>query len=467
MLDRPAEAPRPAATVRRNRSAARAAGDAGDATALNGAAVLAILRRRKWLLFASMLLCPLLAFVALTRLTPRYTATGTLLYDASEYKVRELQSILRVDPITDAVMASQAEVLRGLPVVEQVMVRLNLLANPEFNASLQSPSWPKRLASAGRRMLTGPAPPPAADLSGPTLDPARNATLGAVQAALTVTPLKTSHVLEVSFTAANSVIAAAAVNIAMDVYVKSQLGAKYGAVAKAQQWLEQRRDGLRRDVRRQEDAIAQYRAKNGLVEGMHAHLDSEQVSLLTENLERARNSLAEAEGKLGAASGRAGAAAQAAIAPSVVQMRARHDQLSGELQSMLGRLGAGHPDIQAVRAQLTDVDRTIAAEIGRVVAAVEADVRSDRERVDKLQRRTRRARNFPGADPGKPELPPHRTVDGRGDRSRRRARAVAGIRGRTGRRHILQRRRCAERPWHPLPGDDPARVAARPRRSQR
>ena len=172
----------------------------------------------------------------------------------------------------------------------------------------------------------------------------------------------------------------------MDVYVKSQLGAKYGAVAKAREWLEQRREELRKDVRRYEDAIAQYRAQNGLIEGMHARLDSEQISLLTENLARARSALAEAEGKLDAASGRAGAAAQAAIAPSVVQLRARHDQLSAQLQSMLGRLGASHPDVQAVRAQLADVDRTVAAEIGRVVAAIDADVRADRERVVTLQR---------------------------------------------------------------------------------
>ncbi len=235
-------------------------------------------------------------------------------------------------------------------------------------------------------MLFASAPDPAASLPGPRLEPDRNATLTAVRAALTVTPVKGSRVLEVSFTSEDPVIAAAAANDAMDVYVKSQLGAKYGAVAKAREWLEQRREELRKDVRRYEDAIAQYRAQNGLIEGMHARLDSEQISLLTENLARARSTLAEAEGKLDAARGQAGAAAQAAIAPSVVQLRAHHDQLSAQLQSMLGRLGAGHPDVQALRAQLADVDRTVAAEIGRVVAAIDADVRADRERVAALQR---------------------------------------------------------------------------------
>jgi polysaccharide biosynthesis transport protein len=310
---------------------------------------------------------------------------GTLIYDASESTVREMQSILRVDPITDAVMATQAEVLRGMPVIEQVANRLNLLTNPEFNTSLQPPSWPQRTLAEISLKLLGSSTDPAKFLPGPRLEPARNATLTAVRDALTVTPVKGSRVLEVSFVSEDPVIAAAAANGAMDVYVKSQLGVKYGAVAKAREWLDQRREELRKDVRRYEDSIARYRAQNGLMEGMHARLDSEQISLLTENLMRARSALAEAEGKLDAASGRAGATAQAAIAPSVVQLRAHHDQLSAQLQSTLGRLGAGHPDVQAARSQLADVDRTVAAEIGRVVAAIDAEVRADRERVIALQ----------------------------------------------------------------------------------
>ena len=53
-----------------------AAGVSGRAP-IEAAALLAILRRRKWLLLASILLCPLLTAIAIARLTPRYTASGT------------------------------------------------------------------------------------------------------------------------------------------------------------------------------------------------------------------------------------------------------------------------------------------------------------------------------------------------------------------------------------------------------
>ena len=58
-------------------------------------------------------------------------------------------------------------------------------------------------------MLFASAPDPAASLPGPRLEPDRNATLTAVRAALTVTPVKGSRVLEVSFTSEDPVIAAA------------------------------------------------------------------------------------------------------------------------------------------------------------------------------------------------------------------------------------------------------------------
>ena len=68
------------------------------------------LRQRRKTLAAVLVLVPLCAYLTLRQITPSYTATGSLIYDPSEYKVRELQSILRADPTTEAMMSSQAEI---------------------------------------------------------------------------------------------------------------------------------------------------------------------------------------------------------------------------------------------------------------------------------------------------------------------------------------------------------------------
>jgi capsular exopolysaccharide synthesis family protein len=382
MLDRPsgheAEAPP------NRRRATPGAGSGPSEQGLNLPLLLAILRRRRAPLLAVILVVPLAAMVALSQVAPRYTATGTLIFEPPEYKLRELQSILHSDPANEAVMASQAEIIRGRHIVERVAQQLALLDKPEFNPALRPPSMTSRVLA----MAQGAVAPLAAKQErglGPPVDDDRNVALLAVQAAFSVQPVKTSHVLEVSFTCGDRLLAAAAVNAAMDVYVKEQLAAKYRAVHRANDWLEGRVVELRDQVRDAEDRIAAYRARQGMVQGMHAGVDAEQISHLTEGLVRARSDLAAAEGRLDAAGGSQGAAAQAAIAPSVVQLRAQQAQMAAQLEALSSRAGPNHPDVVGLRTQLAEAQREVAAEASRVVAASQAEVRAAREHVAMLE----------------------------------------------------------------------------------
>jgi len=352
----------------------------------------------------------------------------------------ELQSILRVDPITDDMMASQAEVVHGLKIAERVATQLNLFDNPEFNHALTPSSLParalRRIAAwlspvraptdtpqetpqetphgtqsgtqsggqsgtrsgtqsgtqPGTRSGTRPGAPAGGMAAGPKLDDARNAVLLAVQQATGAVTIRGSHVITVTFTSQDRVVAAAAVNMVMDVYIKDQLAAKYRAVRKANDWLDGRVAELRTQARGDEDRIAAYRAGHGMIQGMHAGLDAEQVSHLSEGLGSARADLAAAEARLDAARGRAGAAAQAAIAPSVVQLRAQSDSLRAQLQGLDARLGPNHPDVLALRRQLADTDRAVASETARVVAATAAEAHAATQRVATLEAGMRESR---------------------------------------------------------------------------
>ena len=92
------------------------------------------------------------------RMTPLYTATGSLIYEPDQFKPPELQSILQVDPTTEAVVASQVEVLRGLRMIEPVAQQLNLFDNPEFNAALRPTPWYSRLLWSVRCCSAAKAP---------------------------------------------------------------------------------------------------------------------------------------------------------------------------------------------------------------------------------------------------------------------------------------------------------------------
>ena len=59
-------------------------------------------------------------------MTPRYTASTTVMFEPTDYAARELQSILRDETTTDAVLASQVEVIRSLSVARRIVRQFDL-----------------------------------------------------------------------------------------------------------------------------------------------------------------------------------------------------------------------------------------------------------------------------------------------------------------------------------------------------
>jgi capsular exopolysaccharide synthesis family protein len=367
---------------------------------MGGAAQLGALRRRRLPLIACAVFVPLLAMLALSGVTPLYTASGTVFYDDRGFAARELQSVLREDPTTDAVMASQAEIVRGLAIAERIANRLDLDRDPAFNKALRPPGAIVRATDAIRQGMAALVSPFAPDLAAswvagpdqgyPSGAAARRDTLLAVQDAITVTTLKASRVLEISFTAHDPTLAAEAADLAMRLYIQDQVDRKVEAVHQATAWLDGRVAELRAAVRQAEDRIAAYRAAHGLAQGEHAALDAEQITQLNADLQSSRSDLAAAQGRLDAASGRPGrsgpgAAAQAGLVLGVVQAHAERDRIAEQLQAVASHAGPRHPAVIALRAQLAQADRAVAGETARVVAAAEAEVRADRTRVASLE----------------------------------------------------------------------------------
>jgi succinoglycan biosynthesis transport protein ExoP len=347
---------------------------------------LSAIRQRRKTLVAVILLVPFCAWLTLQQITPLYTATGSLIYDPSEYKPRELQSILRDTPTTEAMMSSQAEILHSLHIAQKVAERGNLFGNPRFNIALRPPGFISRTA-IGLRSLLGMETdtPPEDPVYGPAIDPTRDRTFVAVQGALHASAVRFSHVVEVTFVADDPMVAAAAVNNAMDVYIKDQYGAKHRLVDTATALLEKQARDLRTQVRLAEERMSTYRTDHALSQGMHAGTDTEEITHLTEDLVKAQSERAAANARLDAARGRTGAQAQAAVAASVAQLRAVQEQLAGQIKAQQARFGSAHPEVLSLNRQYADGQRALGAETARVVAAMEADQHAATERVTSLE----------------------------------------------------------------------------------
>ena len=359
-------------------------------------ALLAALRRRRWVLILCALLFPIAAYVAAKQLTPRYTGNTTVMFEATDYAARELQSILRDQTTTDAVLASQVEVIRSLSVARRIVRQFDLTNSEEFfwwageAKRIEGPlyRWSDALArrlnsiSPSLAELVAPEPP----AKRPPEERAEIAAAEAVRDRLQVAVLRNSRVLTVSFTSENPRLAMDAANLASELYISDQLEMKFNAVRRANDWLDGRVGQLRQELGQTEARIAELRTSSGLTRGVSAALSTEQVSKINTDLVESRNGLAMAEARLSAARGGGGGADMTALgASNLVQQRALRDTARADLERLSATLGANHPDVRAARSRLQDIDRAVGSETGRVVQALDAAVRESRARVRSLE----------------------------------------------------------------------------------
>jgi len=363
---------------------------------LNLAALLGALRRRRGVLIACVILFPVIALVAAKNLTPRYTAATTVMFEPTEYAARELQSILRDESTTDAVLASQVEIVRSLAIARRIVSRFGLTEREEFAWWLRDRERADSLAFRLRTQLADVVanvspdlaeaiePKPIAEV--PAGDLAEIQAAEAVLGHLDVQVVRNSRVLQIRFTSEDPQLAAAAGNLAAELYISDQLDAKFNAVRRANDWLDGRIAQLRQEVTRNEGQIAELRSQSGLTRGVNAGLQTEQISKITQDLIEARNQLATAEARLGAArSGGGGADLTALGAANLVAQRAARDEARRELDRLSATLGSGHPDVRAAAGRLAAAERAVGGETTRVVQALDAEARAARARVASLE----------------------------------------------------------------------------------
>jgi len=310
-----------------------------------------VIARQLWMIVIPLLLTPALGFLAVSRMPMLYTATGTVIYDPAGYTPEVLQSILKSDPTTDTVVASQGAILASLFIAHRVAGDLKLGSQAGFAS-------PPDMAPAQQSLM---------------LD-------AAVLRAIAVTPVNDSRVFAVSFTARNPVLAADVTNKIMDLYLADQLGFKTAALWAANQWMENRAASLRAKLLAQEAAIARYRQQNGLIAGVQAGIGTEEISTLGDDLMHAENDLAAAGARQTVSVDGSG------MAQNVVAMRLQEAQADANLSAALAHLGPNHPEVRALRQQLDTLRAAAGAETAAARAGVMTDAEAAKSRLATLQR---------------------------------------------------------------------------------
>jgi capsular exopolysaccharide synthesis family protein len=310
-----------------------------------------MLRRHQRLIAAICLVVTGLAGAVSAISPPSYTATSILLYSPV--------TSANTPPVSvedeQAELQSQTAIIASLPALRQIAASVNPATSFGFPWR-----WPfARPASQEDR-------------------------INAARRALDVFIPPNARLLEVSFTGADPAASAAAVNLAVSLYLNHQRDQSFAELQAQQNWLQAHQAALQTDLDASVASLAAARGQAGQVAGMQGDLSAETASRITASLVDAQAALAMATARLHAATANNDAAASAEVAPNLLPLRKEQADLTAQVKSLAGRYGPDYPDLAAARMSLAAINAEIGAEAGREIAAARAEVAADQAAVDTL-----------------------------------------------------------------------------------
>jgi uncharacterized protein involved in exopolysaccharide biosynthesis len=95
--------------------------------------VIRAVRRRLSLLIAVFLLTFAAVAVYTYQLKPRYTATASVIVATPKQKVIDIGAVIQGLPADTATVDTEAEILKSRSLIGKVVLRLDLIHNPDFN----------------------------------------------------------------------------------------------------------------------------------------------------------------------------------------------------------------------------------------------------------------------------------------------------------------------------------------------
>jgi polysaccharide biosynthesis transport protein len=360
-----------------------------------------MLWRRRWLIIVSVLIGTGFAIFAGFCLTPQYKAVAALLIESKEKNIGSIDH-------ESAWVETQTELLASKSYAKQVIDRLDLTQDSEFNFTMQEEA--DGLGTRAMALVRDELPESvlvATGLARP-MDAAEKASSGQLsedelkalikdvaaiilQDGVEVLRLKNSYVILVQYTSTRPRLAAAVANAIAEIYVAGRRQQKQEATKATAAWLRDRVDEVRAQLAESEAAVARYRVDNQLVASGGITLNEQELSALNRDLVEARAEYAAREAKLSIAnqliqSGH-GLSSLSDVLDSPIIGNLRHDQaeLARDAAQLAKEYADRHPVMVEIRAQQADLARRINEEIDHILSRLKNDVAVAKARVDSLE----------------------------------------------------------------------------------
>ena len=356
-----------------------------QAASFEFADVLAILRARSGLILRVTALTVAIAVVIVSLLPTRYMSSATVMLDPRKNAVADLSAVLSALPTDPASLQNQIQILESRDLAAEVIAKLKLYDDPEFNGALQQSVGSVLLSAMNpKHWIAGDPPPP---------DPAveRDAIIDTFLTHLWAESLGLSTTITVTFTSRDRDKAALIANTVAETYVADLVGTKVEASQATSAWLTQRIRELGAQVQAQEAAALTYRAQHNLDSSAGGTaLVEQQLGGINGQIILARADLSAKQAVFNQVqtlvkAGRPADISQIIASPLIIQLRGQQAELLRQQAALAIPYGPKHPKRLAVDSQLKDLDLKIGEEADRIASALANDVAVARAQLGSLQ----------------------------------------------------------------------------------
>lgn len=344
-----------------------------------------VLRRRRWIVYLSVIAVTLAALLGSFLVTPLYRSTVTLQIERQSPDILTFRDLGRIDHSWAAYSdfyQTQYRILSSTPVARDAVERLGLTGHPEFETvTAGKPGLIARAIALIPRRRSSVATP----------DPLDAAAMR-VQGALTVSPVRNSQLVEVSWVSTDQQLAADVANAVADAYVRFIIRSQHSTSGQAEEFLVDQIGELRREIAEIESQLQVYGESRRIVSVDEAsNITLQALQDIAARRTAAQTALAAAD-----AAYRSVREAPADALPEVLQssliarLREEYAAYEAEFSVKSRRFKDGWPEMQTLQAKLERSRERLELETERIADQVRAS------REAEYRKALNEVRNFDG-----------------------------------------------------------------------
>jgi len=352
-----------------------------------------LLRRQRWVILFAVAFAIGLAGVYVVTTPPSFTALAKLIIDSRKVQLFSKESSAPTGgdlPPDSQEVDSQVEILKSDQIARAVIRQFHLTEDPQFIGP-----------GAGLfGALVGPISDWRNRLGYGSVDSNEQLMQRAVKAfadAITVTRVRLTSVLEVSFSAGDRQRAADIANAIANAYIEGQQQAKSDAAKRAGAWLQDRIKELSEQATAAERAVVEFKAKNNIVTVESATgtgqrlLNEQRLGELSSQLVLTRTNTADAKAHLDRieeiiSQGVPDGTVTDTLKNDVVsKLRSQYLDLKAREADWSARYGANHLAAVNLRNQMGEIRGSIVAELQRLAETYKSDYEIAKQREKSIE----------------------------------------------------------------------------------